>query len=178
MRQADGSWCEVEWDVALAAAAQGLSAVAREAPGVGLLAHPSSTLEELYLLARLAEGLGSAHVDHRLRQRDFRDQATDALAPGLGLPIAEIDQLDALLVVGSNLRHELPMLAHRVRKASLRGARISFINPARFDYLFPVRTQHAVAAGDSRVADLAAVLLAALDGAGAPAPLDRLLGAA
>ncbi len=174
LRQADGSWCEVEWDVALAAAAQGLSAVAREAPGVGLLAHPSSTLEELYLLARLAEGLGSAHIDHRLRQRDFRDQATDALAPGLGLPIAEIDQLDALLVVGCNLRRELPMLAHRVRKASLRGARISFINPARFDYFFPV-AHSMLSPPAQQVADLAAVLLAALGGAGAPAPLDRLL---
>jgi hypothetical protein len=39
--------------------------------------------------------------------------------------------------VGSNLRHELPILAHRVRKAALRGAKISFINPAKFEYLFP-----------------------------------------
>ena len=174
LRQADGSWCEVEWDVALAAAAQGLTGVAREAPGLGLLAHPSSTLEELYLLARVAEGLGSANIDHRLRQRDFRDQASDALAPGLGLPIADIDQLDALLVVGSNLRHEVPILAHRVRKASLRGARISFINPARFDYFFAVA--NSVLSPPSRqVADLAAVLIAVLDGAKAPAELAALL---
>jgi NADH-quinone oxidoreductase subunit G len=174
LRQADGSWHEVEWDVALAAAAQGLSTAAREAPGVALLAHPSSTLEELYLLARLAEGLGSANIDHRLRQRDFRDQASDALAPGLGLPIAEVDQLDALLVVGCNLRHELPILAHRVRKASLRGARISFINPARFDYFFAVA--HSVLSPPAKqVADLAAVLVAALDGGAAPAQLGALL---
>ena len=174
LRQADGSWREVEWDVALAAAAQGLRGVAREAPGVGLLAHPSSTLEELYLLARLAEGLGSANIDHRLRQRDFRDQASDALAPGLGVPIAEIDKLDALLVVGSNLRHEVPILAHRVRKASLRGARISFINPMRFDYFFAVA--HSVLSPPAhQVADLAAVLTAALDGASAPVQLGELL---
>jgi NADH-quinone oxidoreductase subunit G len=174
LRQADGSWREVEWDVALAAAAQGLRGVAREAPGVGLLAHPSSTLEELYLLARLAEGLGSANIDHRLRQRDFRDQASDALAPGLGVAIAEIDKLDALLVVGSNLRHEVPILAHRVRKASLRGARISFINPMRFDYFFAVA--HSVLSPPAhQVADLAAVLTAALDGASAPVQLGELL---
>ncbi len=174
MRQADGSWSEVEWDVALAAAAQGLAGAAHDAPGVGLLAHPSSTLEELYLLARLAEGLGSANIDHRLRQRDFRDQASDALAPALGLPIAEVDQLDALLVVGCNLRHELPILAHRVRKASLRGARISFINPARFDYFFAVA--HSVLSPPAQqVADLAAVLVAVLAGASAPAQLGALL---
>jgi NADH-quinone oxidoreductase subunit G len=174
LRQADGNWCEVEWDVALAAAAQGLAGVAREAPGVGLLAHPSSTLEELYLLARLAEGLGSANIDHRLRQRDFREQASDALAPSLGLPIADIDKLDALLVVGANLRHEVPILAHRVRKASLRGARISFINPVRFDYFFSVA--HSVLSPPAQqVADLAAVLMAALDGAAAAAQLSGLL---
>jgi NADH-quinone oxidoreductase subunit G len=174
LRQPDGSWCEVEWDVALAAAAQGLAGVAREAPGVGLLAHPSSTLEELYLLARLAEGLGSANIDHRLRQRDFREQASDALAPSLGLPIADIDKLDALLVVGANLRHEVPILAHRVRKASLRGARISFINPVRFDYFFSVA--HSVLSPPAQqVADLAAVLMAALDGAAAAAQLSGLL---
>jgi NADH-quinone oxidoreductase subunit G len=174
LRQADGSWREVEWDVALDAAAQGLKGVASEAPGVGLLAHSSSTLEELYLLARLAEGLGSANIDHRLRQRDFRDQASDALAPGLGLPIADIDKLDALLVVGSNLRHEVPILAHRVRKASLRGARISFINPMRFDYFFAV-ADSVLSPPAHQVADLAAVLVAALDGVSAPAQLGQLL---
>src|ERR1700692_3740316 len=174
MRAADGSWQEVEWDVARSAAAQGLKAAAAESGGVGLLAHPSSTLEELYLLSQLADGLGSANIDHRLRQRDFRDQAADALTPGLGLPIADIDRLDALLVIGSNLRRELPILAHRVRKASLRGARISFINPARFDYFFAV-AHSVLSAPASQVADLAGVLLAALGGASAAPELEALL---
>src|SRR5262252_9017558 len=83
------------------------------------LASSSSTVEELYLLSRLTRELGSANIDHRLRQADFRDQAADPPAPGLGgLAIAAIDQLDALLVVGSNLRREAPVLAHRVRKAA------------------------------------------------------------
>jgi NADH-quinone oxidoreductase subunit G len=174
LRGADGSWQEVEWDVALNAAAEGLKAAAGQAGGAGLLAHPSSTLEELYLLSRLADGLGSASIDHRLRQRDFRDQAADGPAPGLGLAIADIDKLDALLVVGSNLRREVPILAHRVRKASLRGARISFINPARFDYFFAV-AHSVLSPPDAQVADLAGVLLAALDGAGAPAELAALV---
>jgi hypothetical protein len=37
------------------------------------------------------------------------------------------------------LRQEMPMLAHRVRKAAIGGrAKIGFLNPRRFDYLFPV----------------------------------------
>jgi NADH-quinone oxidoreductase subunit G len=172
LRQPDGSWREVEWEAGLEAAARALKAAA--GAGVGLLAHPSSTLEELYLFARVAEGLGSANIDHRLRQRDFRDQSADQAAPGLGLPIAQVDELDALLLVGANLRHELPILAHRVRKAALRGARIHAINPARFEWLFPVR-EYLIASPAAAVGELAAVLRAALGDAPAPVALAPLL---
>jgi NADH-quinone oxidoreductase subunit G len=174
LRQSDGSWREVEWDVALDAACATLKSAAAAPGGVGLLAHPSSTLEELYLLARVAEGLGSANIDHRLRQRDFRDQAADALAPGLGMPIAAIEALDALLVVDSNLRHELPMLAHWVRKASLRGARIHCINPELFEYHFTL-AQYLVAPEARDVAELAGVLRAALGDSPAPPDVAELL---
>ncbi len=140
VRGSDGGWREADWETALAAAAKGLGKVVDHAGagGVGVLAHPSSTLEELHLLARIAAGLGTPNIDHRLRRRDFRDQAADALQPGLGLAIAAVEQLDGLLVVGSNLRRELPLLAHRVRKAARRGARVGLVNPAAFPLLFPL----------------------------------------
>jgi len=172
LRQPDGSWREVEWDVALAEAAESLR---RAGPGLGVLAHPSSTLEELYLAARLAEGLGSSNIDHRLRMRDFRELPEDALTPSLGVSIGAVDQLDALLVVGSNLRAEMPLLAHRVRKAALRGARISFINPERYEYFFPVA--HTVqATPGAAVGELAALLQAA--GGVAPAGLTETVARA
>ena len=125
----------------------------------------SATVEELYLAAKLTRALGSSSIDHRLRQADFRDQADDPSAPGLGgLSIAGIDQLDALLVVGSNLRREAPVLAHRVRKAAKRGAKIAFLNPTRFDYLFPVAA-YFESPPARQLADLAAIYSACLDGA-------------
>ena len=164
VRQSDGSLREVDWDTALAAMATGLAAARAPAGGtssLGALAHPSSTLEELYLLVRIAEGLGSANIDHRLRQRDFRDQGQDPLAPELGLDLAAVDELDALLIVGSNLRAELPLLAHRVRKAARRGARVNVLNPAPFTLLLPVA--HAIeAAGTSLRRELAGLVRAAL----------------
>jgi NADH-quinone oxidoreductase subunit G len=174
LRGSDGNWHEAPWEQALERAAELLKGAAASAEGVGLLAHPSSTLEELYLLGRLGEGLGSAHIDHRLRRRDFRDQAGDALSPGLGLPIAAVDELDGLLIIGSNLRHELPILAHRVRKAALRGAKIGFINPAPFTYFFPI-TSYLVAPGAAEVTALAAVLRAALGDQPAAAGVAALL---
>jgi NADH-quinone oxidoreductase subunit G len=160
VRLGDGRWHDTDWDTALAAMATGMQAAG--AGGLGLLAHPSSTLEEFYLLGRIANGLGTANLDHRLRQRDFRDQGSDPALPGLGLPLAEVDALDALFIIGSNLRAELPMLAHRVRKAARRGARVSLLNPAEFEYLFPVDT--ALLATPSQMLPLlAGVLVAALE---------------
>jgi NADH-quinone oxidoreductase subunit G len=178
VRQAGGNggeWKQVTWEVALETAAQGLKAAGAE---LGTLASSSATVEELYLLAKLTRALGSAHIDHRLRQADFRDQDADPAAPGLGgLSIAGIEQLDALLVVGSNLRREAPVLAHRVRKAARRGARVAFLNPARFDYLFPVAA-YLESSPVRQLADLAAIYAAALEGAAAPRHLASVVSAA
>ncbi len=166
MVRENGQWVETDWESALAKAAEGLRA---QAGSLGVLASPSSTLEELYLSARIARGLGSAHVDSRLRQLDVRDQANDPLYPSLGMRIADIDALDGLLVVGSNLRREVPILAHRVRKAALRGAQVALVNPAAFRYYFPLAAS-LESAPASLVGDLAAVLAAALESAGQSAP--------
>ena len=166
MVRQNGEWVETDWENALAKAAEGLR---QQAGSLGVLASPSSTLEELYLAGRIARGLGSANIDSRLRQSDVRDQANDPRYPNLGLRIADIDSLDALLVVGSNLRREVPILAHRVRKAAERGAHVALINPARFPYYFPLAAE-LESAPDTLVSDLAAVLAAALEAAGTPAP--------
>jgi NADH-quinone oxidoreductase subunit G len=161
-----GSWTQVSWESALAVAVDGLRSHSR---ALGSLASASATTEELYLLNRLTRGLGSQNIDHRLRVRDFQDQAADALHPNLGMPIAAIDHLNGLLVIGANLRREVPVLAHRVRKAALAGAAVAFLNPAKFDYKFKVATYLQSAPG-AQVADLAAVLAAVAAQAGAAVP--------
>jgi NADH-quinone oxidoreductase subunit G len=170
-----GQWKQVTWEMALEAAARGLKAAGAE---LATLTSASATVEELYLLSRLTRALGSSNIDHRLRQVDFRDQAADPAAPGLGgLGIAAIDQLDSLLVIGSNLRREAPVLAHRVRKAAKRGAKVAFLNPARFDYLFPVAA-YLESSPAKQLADLAGIFAAALEGAAPPAHLASLVGGA
>src|SRR6202035_1197116 len=109
----------------------------------------------------IMRGIGSSNNDHRLRPRDDRDQAADPAYPSLRLGIAAVENLDALLVIGSNLRREVPMLAHRVRKAALRGAQIAFVNPARFDYQFHV-AEFIDASPAKLVGELAAILAASL----------------
>ncbi|HJS91132.1 MAG TPA: NADH-quinone oxidoreductase subunit NuoG [Steroidobacteraceae bacterium] len=172
----DGQWVETDWETALAKAAEGLRGRARD---LGVLASSSSTLEELYLAGRIARGLGSGNIDSRLRQRDFRDQSADPLYPSLGVRIADIDALQGLLIVGCNLRREVPILAHRVRKAARRGAKVALLNPAVFHYHFPVAAC-LESAPASQVADLAAILRAAAEASGVavPAHLAEVTGGA
>ncbi|HTB27444.1 MAG TPA: NADH-quinone oxidoreductase subunit NuoG [Steroidobacteraceae bacterium] len=170
MVRVDGVLQPVDWEVALTTAAEGLqkASAAHGAASLGFLASPSATVEEMYLLAQVARGLGSNNVDHRLRQLDFRGGEREGVFPNLGLKIADVEMLEGVLVVGSNLRHEMPLLAHRIRKAAVhRGARVAFLNPRKYDLLFPVA---GYSVDEDLVSGLAAVLRAAAAAAGKPVP--------
>ena len=148
------TWREASWDEALAAAGKLL----REAGAdLGVLAHPATSNEEGALLASLAKGLGTAHLDHRLKAVDFADAA---FAEPFGLPAAELENADVVLLVGCNLRHELPLLHQRLHKAGKRGARVFAINPVDFDFTFPVAGK-AIVAPSQLPGALAAVAQAA-----------------
>ena len=172
MIRIDGVLQPVDWEVALNEAAEGLQKVvaAHGAAAAGFLASPMSTVEELYLLAQIARGLKIANIDHRLRQLDFRAQENEPAFPHLGLKIADVERLDGVLVIGSNLRHEMPLLAHRIRKAAVRnaGAKVAFLNPRRFDYMFPVAAY--VMAETDLVGELTALVHAAATAVNKPVP--------
>ncbi|WP_144639894.1 NADH-quinone oxidoreductase subunit NuoG [Bordetella genomosp. 13] len=147
IKGADGKWQEASWSDALQAVAQGLSRV-RDSFGagqIGALASEYATTEEYALLGRLVRALGSENVDFRLRQTDPAFDAALSGAPWLGLPIAEIDNLDRVLVVGSFLRKDHPLIAQRLRQAAKRGTQISLIDGAADDQLLPVTARLTVA---------------------------------
>ena len=131
-----GVWRDIGWEDALEKIAETLQ---RGNGGeLGILASPSATIEEAYLLARIAEHLGTAHIDHRVRRRDFSDQDEDPVFPWLGCGIADLEDRDAVLVVGSNVRKEAPIIAHRLRKAAIGGAKLCFANSSVYDYHFEI----------------------------------------
>ena len=158
IRAADGQWRECDWQEALEAAAAGLKSV--QPARLGVLTGASGTLEEYALLERLAAGLGTPNLDHRMRQLDYSGDAADPAFPVLGGDIAEVDSLEALLIIGSNLRREIPLLANRVRKAAVAGASVWFLNPARFEYFFPV-ADYLLASPAAQLAEMNALLAAA-----------------
>jgi len=158
MIKQDGKWQEVEWQVALEYAANGLRHIANGAGAeqVGALATANSTLEELYLLQKLMRGIGSDNVDFRLRQSDFSADAKQQGAPWLGMSIADIGRADRLLIVGSFLRKDHPLLAARIRQAAKHGAQINIVHSADDELLMKVANK-AIVAPDALVETLAQV---------------------
>ncbi len=142
---------EANWDEALNVAAQVLRENAGDA--LGVLVHPATSNEEGALLARLADALGSGNIDHRLSQHDLSD---GAVAEVSGVPVEDIEHAEAVVIVGSNLRHEVPLLHQRVRKAWKRGAKVYSVNPVDFDVAFDLAGKAIVP--PSQLADALATL--------------------
>jgi len=131
-------WREVDWETALTFAVEGLKKVLIEKKEVGVLASPNSTLEELHLLQKLARALGIENLDHRLRQTDFSMDNAGFNAPALNMTVTDIEKQDTVLMVGSYLRKELPIINHRVRKATLCGAKVFAVNPRNFNFNYHI----------------------------------------
>ena len=141
MQKVNGEWKEVSWAEGLAAAREIFDA--SRGDDLGVLVHPSTSNEEGALLARLAAGLGSNNIDHRINNRDFSDAP---VAEVFGASLAEIESADRIVVLGSNIRHELPLLHARLRKAQTsNAAQIFAVNPVDFDFAFKLAGKQIVA---------------------------------
>jgi len=159
----DGVWQTTDWQTALETAVDGLKTiVTKHGPEeLGGLISPTATLEEAYLFQKWLRGLGTENIDHRLRQQDFADYQSD-----YGLDdwrLSDIDESNAIILLGTNIRAEQPIIAHRIRQAALSGATVSDINFFEKDLLMPVKHQLAVDAKE--MADTLAGIAKALTAA-------------
>jgi len=135
-----GKWVEVEWQYALEAIAHLTSHIKSEegAEKIAGIADYSATLEEYYLFQKMIRELGSPHVDHRIRESDFSDQLRRPLFPQLNTPIADIEQCDTILLVGSHVRFEQPIISTRIFKATQDGLTVMAVNPEEYDFVYPL----------------------------------------
>ncbi len=159
-----GEWRETDWKTALEFAAGQLKDITNQYGGdaLGVLVSPNSTMEEGHLARKLAEGLGCANVDYRLRQTDFRLDGKRLGTPWMGCNIPDIEALDRILIIGSNLRNEHPLLSTRFRKAVARGAELSKISPLDNDALMPVK--HKIIVRPNDMVNVLAQVLKAMSG--------------
>lgn len=170
MIKIDGRWQQTDWNTALDNVAIGLRKVVEKgADSLGCLISPSASVEELYLAQKLMRGLGSHNIDHRLHQTDFAAEQNAPAAPALGITLKQIEDRDAILLIGSNVRKDQPIAAHRLRMAALQGAKIYAVNPADYGVNFDLAHNHVVQP-EAMVASLAAIASALLGKTGKSAP--------
>ncbi|HTR57726.1 MAG TPA: NADH-quinone oxidoreductase subunit NuoG [Casimicrobiaceae bacterium] len=169
MVKRDGAWHETDWQTALEHVVHELERIRERhgAESLGALVSAHATLEEMHLAQKLVRALGSDNVDFRLRQTDF--SADGAGVPWLGMPIAEFAALERILVIGSFLRKDHPLLAHRLRQATKKGAQLSMLGCADDELLMRV-AHHETVAPSALPRALADIVAAAAIGAGKPPP--------
>ncbi|OIQ79448.1 NADH-quinone oxidoreductase chain 3 [mine drainage metagenome] len=140
MIKQNGEWREADWKSALEFVANRIRTVAdSDASELGFLVSLNSTMEEGWLTKKIAKGLGCGNVDHRLRRSDFRLDGNFQGTPWMGCNIPDLQAMDRVLIIGSNLRNEHPLLTQRLRSAvKMNGAELSLINPLDDDPMMPV----------------------------------------
>ncbi|WDU48265.1 NADH-quinone oxidoreductase subunit NuoG [Taylorella equigenitalis] len=134
IKTSNNVWKEVDWAEALNYVADNL----KDKESLGVLASENSTLEELYLLKKIANHLGSQNIDTNLRANDQNLAKCIDGVPWLGVPIEELSRLDSALVIGSNLRKDHPLFAQRLRQAARFGACIATIDSYGEDPKIPL----------------------------------------
>jgi NADH-quinone oxidoreductase subunit G len=140
MLKENGQWRVAGWQEALERVASRLGQI-REAKGaaaIGGLASPHQTAEELFLFTKLLRGLGTQNIDHRLAQADA---SVSAGVRWLGMPIADLSTRDRVLLVGSSIRQEAPLVAQRLRQAVKHGAQLNVVHAAGDDLLCKVHAR-------------------------------------
>jgi len=160
----NGRWTSVSWDQAMNAAVNALQGVIKVHGGgaLGVLASPRATCEEHALLKRLSQALGCANIDHRLRLQDTSHPL--AGRAHMDRSLADLATADRVLLVGSHVRHDQPLLAHRLRTAwREHGCQLFDINPVAYDCHFDLAARcivapHVMPVALARVAAAAAAL--------------------
>ncbi|QQD73395.1 NADH-quinone oxidoreductase subunit NuoG [Acidithiobacillus ferrivorans] len=136
----DGVWREASWAEALDATLSGLEQVLirHGAERLAGLISAQSSNEELFLFQALLRGLGSPHVDHRLRQQDFRADAAMPIYPALNMALEDLEREPVVLLCHAFPRQQQPLTNHRLRKSVLQGGTVIALDSQRQDFNYPV----------------------------------------
>ena len=118
----DGKLVAVEWDEAFDAIA-----AVNAGSSVAAIAGDLLDCETMFAAKALVRNLGSSLIEGR--QTGMAYDVSNLGAVAFNTTIAGVEQADAILLVGTDLRHEAPLVNTRVRKAIKKGARVFAIGP-------------------------------------------------
>ena len=118
----DGKLVAVTWDEAFAA----IKAI-DAGDSVAVVAGDLVDCETMYAAKALARSMGSSMLEGR--QTGMAYDTSSLAAVNFNTTIAGVERADAILLIGTNLRWEAPLVNTRIRKAIKKGARVFGIGP-------------------------------------------------
>jgi len=119
-----GKLREASWSEALGIFAERLKKAGSK---VAAIAGDLLDAETMYAARKLLEGQGSNLLEGR--QTGLTYDTTSLSAVAFNSTIAGIENADVILLVGSNIRWEAPLIATRVRKVARKGGKVFAIGP-------------------------------------------------
>jgi NADH-quinone oxidoreductase subunit G len=119
-----GKLREASWSEALGIFAERLKKVGNK---VAAIAGDLLDAETMYAARKLLEGQGSSLLEGR--QTGLSYDFTSLSAVAFNSTIAGIENADAVLLIGSNVRWEAPLIATRIRKIARKGGKVFAIGP-------------------------------------------------
>jgi NADH-quinone oxidoreductase subunit G len=128
----DGKLRAADWDEALGVFAEKLKAAGSK---VAAIAGDLLDAETMYAAKALLQRQGSKLLEGRQTGLDY--DVSSLAAVNFNSTIAGIENADAVLLIGSNVRWEAPLIATRLRKVPKKGGKIFAIGP-EIDLAMPV----------------------------------------
>ncbi|KUO50961.1 MAG: NADH dehydrogenase [Sphingomonadales bacterium BRH_c3] len=121
-----GGLAEATWDEAFKAIAKQLKG--KDKSSIAAVAGDMVDCETMFAAKALLRACGSSLIEGRQTGMDY--DVSNLAAVNFNSTLAGIETADAILIVGSHVRWEAPLVNTRLRKAAKRGARIYIIGPA------------------------------------------------
>ncbi|HIH2763026.1 MAG TPA: NADH-quinone oxidoreductase subunit NuoG [Candidatus Azoamicus sp.] len=135
-----GNWRNVSWEQALEVVSKNIKSVIEKfgSDNLAAIASNNSTCEEFYILQKLLRALGSNNLDHRINQIDFNYQENMPVFPGIDIGFDEFENLDSVLIIGSDIVKDHPVIGVKLRKIINNGGDVFVINPIDFEFFMTV----------------------------------------
>ncbi len=124
-----GKLVEAGWDDAFKAIAN-----VKAGKSVAAIAGDMVDCETMFAAKSLLGAMGSKLLESR--QTGMKYDVSSLAAVNFNTTFAEIETADAILIIGSQIRHEAPLVNVRIRKAVKRGAKVFVVGP-EWDTTYP-----------------------------------------
>jgi NADH-quinone oxidoreductase subunit G len=135
-RRLDKPWIRKNGKLVAASWDEAFAAIAQVKPGASVAAIAGDLLdcETMFAAKKLVGALGSTMLEGR--QTGLAYDTSNLAAVNFNSTFSGIETADAILIVGSHVRWEAPLVNVRLRKAAKRGAKIFLVGP-EWETTFP-----------------------------------------